>query len=133
MPTSAARRPAQNSAYTPSAAARTASEGRLPAIRLQSNPAAIALGRVHGAVSDRIKPTTSNWAIPCCHNAWLLITHVVVPKAYATVRRVAIDAVARRRSARYRRYADRAATNDAIRFSMILATWSIGGALQRSR
>jgi hypothetical protein len=107
-----------------------ASGGRLPTISPQSNPAASALGTVHGAVSNRIRPTTSNWPIPCCHNAWLLITHVVVPKAYATVSRVAIDAFARRRSTRYRSDADKAATNDAVSFSMIRATRSIRSSVQ---
>ena len=76
------------------------SGGRLSAISPHSNPAASARGAVHGPVSSSRRPITRSSAIPCSHNAWLPITHVVVPKAYASVSSSAIRGVARRRSNR---------------------------------
>jgi hypothetical protein len=75
---------------------------RFATINPRSRPTPSALTAVHRPVSNRIAPVTSSCATPCCHNAWLLITHVLVPNAYAMVSRIALDVVVRRRSARYR-------------------------------
>ena len=43
---------------------------------------------------------TRTCASPCCHNAWLLMTQVVVPNAYASVSSSAFAFDVRRRSSR---------------------------------